>query len=246
MTDSPHPGLSNSPKQPALERRRLPTRQQTDRKSSNNTFLRAEQHPPARRGPSGPTAASRSASGRSWTPTPRWRLPIQSRRKQEHHPNRPSILDRPRSFRNDTKGCQIRKQGLRGDDRPLHLRFPWLTSINSARVCRRIGRDSPDQRVRPSVGSRGRQRWRCWRRGTYCRVVDMVMFLAPCGCAARNWRPGWRCIARPCRVAGSSGVSGVTWALPTTQARLDRKRSTATHRLFCADARRLRGPVLVS
>ena len=53
-------------------------------------LLRAEQLPPARRGPPGPTAASRSASGRSWTPTPRWRSPIDRRRKRKRPHERPS------------------------------------------------------------------------------------------------------------------------------------------------------------
>jgi hypothetical protein len=60
-----------------------PTPPSGDRKTNNhNPFSELNSIRPLNVGPPGPTAASRSASGRSRTPTPRWRSPIQRRRKQ--------------------------------------------------------------------------------------------------------------------------------------------------------------------
>ena len=82
MTDSPTRACP-----PASDHRRWSARQPTKRPDSQNRIygqhlLRTEQHPPARPASPGPTAAPRSAFGRSWTLTPHRRLPIHRRRKQ--------------------------------------------------------------------------------------------------------------------------------------------------------------------
>jgi len=96
MTDSPTRACP-----PASDHRRWSTRQPTQtsrprRTGDTSRRLRTEQHPPARRERPGPTAAPRSASGRSWTPTPHWRLPIHRRRKQDQeHKTDPAPLTGP-------------------------------------------------------------------------------------------------------------------------------------------------------
>jgi hypothetical protein len=182
----PHSGLSTQPKQPRRWSRRASTRQQTNRNSDDpNPLLRAEQLPPARRGPPGPTAAPRSASGRSWTPTPRWRSPIDRRRKRNAHTNDPAALDRPHSFRNDTEGSQI--PWWRGENSSSAL--PSADFDHGPQLCRRVAvrRTRPANYVHQPAGLAEGEH------GSYCRVVNTARTALAWRANARRQLANRRC-----------------------------------------------------